>query len=190
MYRANRDDFLVWLEQPIWINGIERAERKNYIGEFTALLTKYMKVYGYTMNRFWTPSLVAKWLYRIAVQVVAKNKPYEIIRYEHLQDSFTRQEDIDQFYHVIESNSCKKFCERMQGIEDLDPTSRMGSRVWFEVESFLRNYLDIEHSAQTRIVDRAFYDSDSDSESIKEGGTDKYIQEVSEGYHGGRGYKV
>jgi hypothetical protein len=176
------------------MNGLYKDKRRTYIKGFTESLTTYMRKSGYTMKANWKPEVVGRWLYRIAVAVYAKNNSFDKIEYDTTEDSTARQEDYDQYMYTMEMNRCIDSCGLWLQIEDLDPDSRMGTYVWLEVENLLWRYLDLYCSRQTTIVEKGLYDSDSESDYMnhdgKEHTTDKYIQEVSEGYHGGKGWKV
>jgi len=194
MYQASAEDYRVWLDQTIWHNGLLRRARKHYIPAFADSLTEFLKRKGYTMHPRWGKGhgVVGRWLYRIAVCVYARNTPNAPIQYEFPGSETARPEDIDQFYHVIPTGDIQSALERWTVVEDLDPQTDMGKRVWIELETLVWKYLDLETSRQTSEVDAFFYDSESEYEwqTNTKGYTDEYIQDSSEGYHGGRGSKV
>jgi len=185
------NDFRIWLNQTIWVSNTEKAKRHTYIPAFAEHITEYMKKYGYTMDRRWRKGemAIARWLYSIHVIhhqrfVSDKKLTYPVIVHRNWI------EDYDQFYHIIGFNEIQECMKVWRFNEDLDIDTSLGNATLMEFQQFIWCYIDLERSKQGMIILDYLDDTDSDSDSVSYKRPDKYIQDASEGYHGGGWAKV
>ena len=182
-------DFQLWLNQTVWVSNTEKVKRRVYIPSFAEDITAFMKKKGYQMDYRWKLGhmAVARWLYAVHVNSV---RPAKSI---HYPQTIHRdwEEDKFQFYHIIGFDDLCDLLRRWQFNEDLDMESRVGNRTLQEFHRFLWGYIDLESSKQGDIVATRLEDSDSDSENgWPRRRVDAYIQDSTEGYHGGAWAKV
>ncbi len=135
---------------------------------------------------------VARWLYAIHVSCVRGSSSITyppILHRDWIEDN-------DQFYHVIEINDIQELLHRWGLAEDLDTESVVGQRTLYEFHQLLWTYIDLESSKQGILVATRLEESDSESEGwVGQRGqvkrrADTYIQDATEGYHGGGWAKV
>jgi len=192
-YKATMKDFRIWLSQPIWISGNTKAFRGNVLKEFADDITGWMLHNGYTMDGRWNCGAsgykeLTLWIYRIYVQEEARNEHRADV---YIPDIIHRdtEEDSDQFRHVIDYDRVESFLGFWSGIEDVDPDTRVGTRIHTELQDFLYRFIDLDSSKQGKLIARSWDDSDGDSDNGWRKG-DAYINDANEGYHGGKGSKV
>lgn len=182
------NDFQIWLNQKVWVSGTEKAKRRTYIPAFAAYITDFMKKRGYTMDRRWRKGemVIARWLYTIHVTY---HFPHKKITYPAIvhRDWI---EDYDEFYHVIDFNEVSECLTPWKLNEDLDTSTGVGSATVNELQQLLWTYIDLQSSKQGIRIADYLDESDSDSESGGYRHVDRYIQDASEGYHGGGWAKV
>ena len=195
---STTNDFQLWLSQKVWVSATEKATRRSYIPEFAEDITSFMKVKGYQMDSRWRRGhmAVARWLYAIHVNIVRGSVSSS--RGLSYPPIFHRDwvEDNDQFYHVIEFNDIQELLNRWHLNEDLDTESVVGQRTLYEFHQLLWTYIDLDSSNQGILVATRLEESDSESEGqmVQRGQAkrraDTYIQDATEGYHGGGWAKV
>jgi len=183
-----------WLDQYVWVGNI-MMKRREYIPDFAEALADFASAKGYTMDSSWKKGhlVVAKWLHAIHCQEYlyeSQGKLAYPVKQKHAQ-----LEDEDQFYHVITLDDVNAFMSEWEMCGDMSSDTRTGNRVLNEIHSLLWAYVDLDNSKQGDIVLARLEDSESDSEGgwgrpSGSGRVDQYIQDASEGYHGGRWAKV
>lgn len=197
-YRATNSDFQVWLSQEIWSGADTRAIRRDVIADFTEELTAWLRKLGYSMNTTWGFRAVSNWLYSLAVVEQASLNSRRRIKYPHPMHR-DMEEDYDYFSFVLNWDTVHKFMQSWQFVEDFDPDTRMGKRIWFELTSAIYPYLDLDNSKNGQYIREMFDSSDSDSDGAEGGfrrvikkhdANDVYLQEMQTGFHGGEWSKV
>jgi hypothetical protein len=189
-----RSDYHRWLSQFVWTNGITKEVRGDVLPEFAESLTRWMNKKGYEMDSRWHLNkyrIVSTWLYAIHVKEVAGRSVLRPLQYPPIQHRNTR-EDYDQFNHVISSSDYTDFLESWGLHEDFDLESPVGQRTLLELPTLVWTFIDLEVSKQGQLIASYWGDSDSDDEryTSRNKGTDVYLEEAREGFHGGRGSKV
>jgi hypothetical protein len=197
-YRATNSDFQVWLSQEIWSGADTRAIRRDVIADFTEELTAWLRKLGYSMNTNWGFRAVSNWLYSLAVVEQASLNSRRRIKYPHPMHR-DMEEDYDYFSFVLNWDTVQQFMQSWQFVEDFDPDTRMGKRIWFELTSAIYPYLDLDNSKNGQYIRDMFDSSDSDSDGAEGGfrrvvkkhdANDVYLQEMQSGFHGGEWSKV
>ena len=185
----SKADFLAWFNQEIYFNSLVIEERKHYFPRFAEELGSIMKSYGYTMDSRWNSLTLAKWVYRIHVQEIARKKFDAPV---WLGDIIHRDwnEDHSRYEEVIGDQDFTTYFQMWRDNEDFDTQSRVGQRLFRELPEFLYVYIDMEKSKQGQFIEELF-DSDSDyAEETQVVKQDAYLQDAASGYHGGTGFKV
>jgi len=182
---------MVWRSQPVWM-GANKWERSVFIKEFAASVRKWMKTLGYTMEHRLEKEL-SLWLYRIYVQEIANKKygqfnpdPVYLPEPEHRD----MEEDYDQYNMVVDHHEVSKLMSEWSMAQDMDVNSIIGKRVWYGLQEFLYNVINLESSKQGRLIARLWDSSNSNSDNEFDYKKDIYIEEAAKGLHGGRGSKV
>jgi len=186
-YIANKDDYMVWRSQPVWI-GATKCERRFVIHEFAVAARKWMKSLGYTMEHRMDKEL-SLWMYRLYVQEIArkKNDPVFIPEPEH-RDT---QDDFDQYNMIVDHEAVREFMSEWANTQDMEENSLIGKRIWYGIQEFLYSVIDLESSKQGRLIARLWDNSGSNSDSeFDYKKPDVYVEEANKGLHGGRGSKV
>ena len=185
----SKADFLAWFNQEIYYNGLVIEKRNCYFPRFAEELAIIMKRFGYTMDSRWSSLTLAKWVYRLHLQEIARKKFDAPV---WLGDILHRDwnEDFNRYEEVIGDQDFTSYFEMWRNNEDFDMQSRVGIRMFRELPAFLYVYIDMENSKQGQFVEELF-DSDSDcvedSQLVKQ---DAYLRDAASGYHGGNGFKV
>ncbi len=202
-YRATNSDFQVWLSQEIWGSADTRDIRADVIRDFTEALTVWLGKLGYSMNTNWGFRAVSNWLYSIAVVEQASFNSRRRIKYPEPQHR-NMDEDYDYFSFVMNWEAVDQFMKPWRFVEDFDPDTRMGRRIWFELTAAIYPYLDLENSKNGEYIRELFESSDSDSDGAGAGAekgvrrvmgkqqqsSDVYLQDMQSGFHGGEWSKV
>jgi hypothetical protein len=186
-YNANKNDYNLWLSQPMII-GSTRCERRFVVHEFAVAVRKWMKTLGYTMEHRMDMQL-SVWIYRLYVQEIARKKhgqPVWIPEPEHRNT----QDDFDQYNMVVDHDAVTDFMSEWSNVQDMDVNSIIGYRIWYGIQEFLYSVIDLESSKQGRLIARIWDNSGSNSDSEIDYKKDIYVEEAKEGRHGGRGSKV
>lgn len=187
MYLTNKEDYIVWRSQPVWI-GATKCERRAFIREFAVAIRKWMKSLGYTMEHRMDVE-VSLWLYRLHVQEIARKKhgaPVFIPEPNHRNT----QEDFDQYNMVVDYEAIRQLMSEWSNVEEMDQGNIIGKRVWYELQNFLYSMVDLESSKQGRLIARLWDSSGSNSDDDFDYKKDIYVEEANKGLHGGRGSKV
>jgi hypothetical protein len=180
-YTPSKYDYVRWLTAKVWVTGNEKACRKDWIPSFTESVKVWMKSRGYTMNGQFTPKAVAKWLYAIQVQEVARKKYLGPIYYPEITHR-DWEEDWDTFDMEVSQENCEIFLEGWRNNSDLESDTPSGERVRVELQTLLYTYVDLESSKHGKRIAALLADSDSE-DSDYENETDIYLREAMEGYH-------
>jgi hypothetical protein len=188
-YTASKEDYLVWLSQPVWIGGAE-CRRKDFIAEFAQSIRRFMNDNGYKMEDRLEKEL-ALWMYRLHVQEARKKHgaPVELPEIYH-RDT---QEDYDQYCQSVGEQQVKKFIDMWSdsGTDDLLADTHVGNRIRYGLEEFLYRVINVEISKQGRFIAKLWDASGSTSETeVYEPKKDVYLEDAIKGFHGGRGSKV
>ena len=187
MYRANKEDYIVWRSQPVWI-GATRCERRAFINEFAVSIRKWMKTLGYTMEHRMDKEL-SLWLYRLHVQEIARKKSEPVFIPEPTHRD--TQDDFDQYNFIVNHEAVSQLMNEWSNTQDMDVNSIVGKRVWYELQDFLYSMIDLESSKQGRLIARLWDSSGSNSDDeFDYKKPDVYVEEANKGLHGGRGSKV
>ena len=182
-------DFQLWLDQYVWVNGVERTTRREYIPYFAKILTGLMKAKRYTMDSQWKDGslIIARWMYTIQRDEIALGDYNSSVAYPEPTHR-DWEEDLWEFQKIIDYNTISSFMDTWKLYEDFDQGTRVGQRMLHELQYILYPYLDLHASYNGRRVAEALEDSDSDSESWKSGrrrnkNVDVYLLDASEGFH-------
>jgi hypothetical protein len=192
-YCASKNDFACWLNQYVWVDGDEKAMRRDYIVDVAEDLTEWMAKKGYVMDHRWKRGhmAVARWLYALSVREIAQKAHNAPVTYpEVLHRSW--EEDFHHYYSIINSAAIEEFFSRWEFVEDFDKDMPLGLRIRQEFQQFLYVYLNLDSSKQGKIVERRL-EQDVDSDSDGGGGgrehrgnkKDSYLQDIDEGFHSG-----
>ena len=187
-------DFKLWVSQPVWVNGDERARRADYIPSFAAAVTGFMKNHGYMMGVHWRggTEVIARWMYTIQRDEIARGDYNSFVQYP---EPYHRdwQEDLEEFQHVMDYDTLSRFMDTWKLYEDFDQDRRVGQRMLHEIQYLLYPFIDMENSYNGRRVAEALDDTDSDADSWKSGRrgaakggakkVDAYIADMNEGFH-------
>lgn len=197
----SKEDFNLWLDEPIWGHGAEKYPRRELLWEFASDCIyeldhhKYPVFYKY--RSIWP---FAKWMYSVYV------KKYFI---PHLHITFDWPdhrdwpEDKVHFDYVVSSQDEKgfNFMERMQTkwkeVEGFDPDTDIGKSIWEDFTEFLYHIIDIDASIHAQTVEDqlfgGFRSDDSSDEGHWRGGAngrraqkranDIYYHELDQGFH-------
>lgn len=185
----SKADFLAWFNQEIYLNGITVEKRKVYFPRFAEELMLFMKSRGYKMDSRWGPLTLAKWVYRIHVQEVARKK-YDAPVW--LGDIIHRDwdEDHNRYQDIMNEEELSNYLFNWRENDDFNKQTRVGERMIRELIQFLYVHIDMDNSAQGQFIEK-LYDSDSDyAEETQVVKQDVYLQDAASGYHGGNGFKV
>jgi len=181
-------DFQVWLNQVVWVNGVERVSRRKYIPHFAKELTGFMKTKGYTMDSSWKDGelVLARWMYTIQRDEIARGDYNSEVEYpEPVHRDW--EEDSWEFQNVMDYDTISSFMDTWKLYEDFDEDTRVGQRMLHELQYVLYPYLDLHASKRGKLVAEALEDTDSDSDSWKSGRRNKkidvYLADASEGFH-------
>jgi hypothetical protein len=180
-------DFQLWLNQPVWVNGVERVLRREYIPVFAKAVGGLLKSRGYVMAWNNGALVIARWMYTIQRDEIARGDYNSDVAYpEPLHRDW--EEDSLEFQYVMDYDTISRFMDTWKLYEDFDQDRRVGQRMLHELQYILYPYLDLDNSRRGRIVAEAVDDTDSDSDSWKSGrrrarGTDAYLLDASEGFH-------
>ena len=180
-YTPTVSDYKRWLNARVWVTGNQKACRKDYIPSFTQSLKVWMKKRGYTMSGSFTPLSVAKWLYAIQIQEVARKNYMGPVYYP---EPYHRdwEEDWDTFDMEVSQESCEEFLESYRNFEDFQFNMPSGERVKVEIQTLLYTYVDLESSKHGMRIARLLSESDGE-ESDGENEMDSYIRDIQEGYY-------
>jgi len=187
MYLTNKEDYIVWRSQPVWI-GATKCERRAFINEFAVSVRKWMKSLGYTMMDFMDKEL-SLWLYRLHVQEIARKKHGASVFIPEPSHRNT-QEDYDQYNMIVDHDAVTQLMDQWSNVEEMDVGNIIGKRVWYELQDFLYYMVDLESSKQGRLIARLWDNSGSNSDEEVDYKKDIYVEEANKGLHGGRGSKV
>lgn len=182
-YRVSENDFQDWLDQYVWMNGVERWPRRDYIPIFAEELTVLCKRKGYVLDGRWKKGhkVVAKWLYALHVQVIARRNQYGSVQYPKIKHR-DWPEDKDIFEINIDQEAVEKFLDKWREHEDFDLETHIGLRVAAELPILLWNYVDLESSLQGKRMAKILEtDSESDEDTIGHG---DHWTDLSNGLHG------
>lgn len=200
---AAERDFQLWLDQNIWITDDTKGMRRKYIPAFAEYLTRILKRLGFTMCPQWGKGhrIVARWMYIIMRDEV--HQPLNYTKPDIYPQPFHRDwpEDLDEFHHVFTYDEVTKIFETCNSCEDFDIETRVGQRYLNELQYLLYPYIDMDISKAGIRVANALEESESDADTWKSGrgrgghggsmrSKDVYLEEIHEGYHGGKGFKV
>ena len=183
------NDFQLWLNQVVWVNGVERMSRRQYIPYFAEAVTGLMKSRGYAMDNHWKGGslVIARWMYTIQRDEIARGDYNSAVEYP---EPFHRdwEEDFREFQHIMDYDTISSFMDTWKLYEDFDQDTRVGQRMLHEIQYLLYPYLDLYASYNGQIVAEAMEDTDSDSDSWKSGRrtkkrVDAYLVDASEGFH-------
>ena len=180
-YTPSVNDYNRWLNAKVWVTGISKACRKEYIPSFTQSIKAWMKGRGYTMSGSFTGKAVAKWLYAIQIQEVARKNKFGPIYYP---EPYHRnwEEDWDTFDMEVSQEACEDFLEHYRNFEDFQFDMPSGDRVKVELQKFLYTYLDLESSKHGMKIARLLGESDNE-DSDGENEMDSYLRDIQEGYY-------
>ncbi len=181
-YTPSVNDYNRWLQANVWVTGNEKASRNNYIPSFTQSLTNWMKKRGYRMSGMFTSKAVARWLYAIQVQEVARRNHWGPIYYP-VPYHRDWEEDWDTFDMEVSQESCEEFLESWRNNEDLQFDMPSGDRVRVELQTLLYTYVDLESSKHGMKIARLLADSDDVENSDDENEMDSYLRDAQEGFH-------
>jgi hypothetical protein len=187
MYLTNKEDYIVWRSQPVWV-GSTKCERRAVIGEFAKSIRKWMKNLGYTMEHCMDKE-VSLWLYRLHVQEIARKKHDASVFIPEPSHRNT-QEDFDQYNMVVDHDSVTQLMNEWSNVDEMTVDHIVGKRVWYELQAFLYSMIDLESSKQGRLIARLWDASGSNSDDDFDYKKDIYVEEANKGLHGGRGSKV
>lgn len=190
-YEANAHSFQRWLKQPVWV--ADHKERRGAVlRDFHNSLTYLMKTNGYIMDSRWHKGKVnhlTNWMYRIWLEEHVwfnRNKEVYIPAPMH-RDT---EEDYEHFNNIIDLNMIEDFMKEWSFAEDFDSeSSRLAYRMEYGLQDFLYSFIDLERSKHGRTIAKIWEDSGSDSDDNRKP-RDVYLRDASDGFHGGRGYKV
>jgi len=190
-YENNARSFEKWLKQPVWV--ADHKERRGVVlRNFYESLTNFMKDKGYVMDFRWYSNKInylMNWMYRIWLEEhVRFNRNKEV----YLAPPMHRntEEDYEHFNSIVDMNSIEDFMKEWSFVAEFDSDySRLAYRMEYELQDFLYNFVDLDHSKQGHVIARIWEDSGSDSDDNWKP-RDAYLRDASDGYHGGRGYKV
>ena len=182
-YKASANDFQDWLDQHVWVNGVERWARRVYIPVFAEELTAWCKRKGYVMDGRWRKGhkAVAKWLYALHVQVVARRNRYGAVQYPEIEHR-DWPEDKDMFEMNIDQEAVEEFLDKWREHEDFDLESHVGLRAAAELPTLLWHYVDLESSLHGKRMAKIL-ETDSDSEEDMIGNGDHWT-DLTNGLHG------
>jgi hypothetical protein len=147
-------------------------------------LIPFIESKGYKLNGDlkWTISLIASGLYESQFKHHLESKwPVPTnVDYD--------EEDMDHFYHIMDSDTWGTFWENWGAWEDMEHP-QFGEERRLDIQNFVWNHVDIAVSQQTIIVDKLF----EDDEPHEEGGNsrrheDVYTRDVAESNEWG-GYR-
>lgn len=183
-YRASKSDFQDWLDQYVWVNGIQRLPRREYIPVFAEELTDMCKRKGYIMDSRWRKGhkAVAKWMYALHVQVIARRNRYGFVGYPEITHR-NWPEDKDMFDIVIDQNVVEEFLDNWREHEDFDLQTDIGTRTACELPTLLWHYVNLDMSYHGRKMARIL-ESDPDSENDDKYGNGDHMSDLSNGLHG------
>ncbi len=180
-YRATPQDFQDWLDQRVWVNGLERWPRRAYIPVFAEELTAWCKRKGYVMDGRWGSKAFAKWLYALHIHVVARRNRYGAVCYPEIQHR-DWPEDKDIFEIVMDQEAVEEFLDRWREHEDFDSETNIGFRVAAELPTLLWHYVNLEESSHGKKMAKILEtDSESEEDMI---GLGDYMTDLSNGLHG------
>jgi hypothetical protein len=182
-YLTNKEDYIVWRSQPVWI-GATVCERRFVMREFALAVRKWMKTLGYTMEHRMDKEL-SLWIYRLYVQKISKADVF-IPEPDH-RDT---QDDFDQYNMIVDHEAVTQLMSEWSNVEDMDVNSVIGKLIWYGLQEFLYSVVDLESSKQGRLIARLWDNSGSNSDSEVDYKKDVYVEEANKGLHGGRGSKV
>ncbi len=183
VYRASKQDFQDWLDHHVWVNGIQRCPRREYIPTFAEELTAWCKRKGYVMDGRWRKGhmAVAKWLYALHVQVVARRNLHGAIGYPTIEHR-DWPEDKDMFEMHIDQEAVEEFLDRWREHEDFDLETHVGRRTAAELPNLLWHYVELNMSVHGRKMAKIL-ETDSESEEDWIGNGD-HLADLSNGLHG------
>ncbi len=181
-YTPSVNDYNRWLQAKVWVTGNEKACRKEYIPSFTQSLTNWIKKRGYKMNGMFTAKAVAKWLYAIQIQEVARRNHWGPIYYP---GPYHRdwEEDWDTFDMEVSQESCEEFLEHWRNNEDLQFDLPSGDRVRVELQKLLYTYIHLESSKHGMKIARLLAEASDNDDSEGENEIDSYLRDTQEGFH-------
>jgi hypothetical protein len=183
-YRASPADYQDWLNQHVWVNNMERVPRRWVIPQFAEELTLWLKSKGYVLDGRWRQGhkAVAKWLYALHVQVIARKRRYAPVQYPEIEHR-DWPEDRDMFDCHIDQQAVEDFLELWQTHEDFDLRTDIGFRTACELPTMLWHYIDLEDSYHGRKMAKILEDSDSESEGDWDSRGD-HLTDLTNGLHG------
>ena len=187
-YVPSDDDFQIWLDQKVWDND-SICKRRELLPRIAEDIGKRMNRKGYMMDSRWGYNSLAKWLYAIHIQEIARGPgPCRAIGYPEIQHR-DWPEDRDYFEYIMSSENIMDILDKWRLTSDFDPESEVYSRIVFEFSEFLYTYVNLETSKQGMFIANLYGQgtSDSDGENTAQ---DIYVVEANQGLHGGRGQKV
>jgi hypothetical protein len=182
-YRASANDFQDWLNQHVWVNGIERLPRRDSIPIFAEELTAWCKKKGYVLDGRWRKGhkAVAKWLYALHVQVIARRNRYGAIQYPDIEHR-DWLEDKDMFDIQIDQESIEEFLDGWREHEDFDLRTDIGCRTAAELPTLIWHYVELDASYHGKKMARLL-ETDSESENEMIGNGDHWT-DLTNGLHG------
>jgi hypothetical protein len=182
-YKFGKDDFQDWLDQRVWISGTQRIPRRQYIPVFAEELTSLCKKKGYVLDGRWGKGhkAVAKWMYALHIQVVARRNRYGPVTYPEIEHR-DWPEDKDMFEINFDYEVLEEFFDSWRGNEDLDLQTDIGFRIFAELPTLLWHYVDLDESYQGRKMAKIL-ESDSESEDDMIGVGD-HLTDLTNGLHG------
>ncbi len=183
-YKSSPRDFKEWLHERVWINGCERCPRSMYIPAFADELTNWCKRKGYVMDGRWKKGhlVVARWMYALHVQVVARRNRYGEVGYPEIRHR-DWPEDKDVFDINIDQEAVEEFFDTWREAEDFDMKTDIGLRTVCELPTLLWHYVDLDSSYHGRKMARIL-ETDSEEESEEEDFRNDYMSDLTNGLHG------
>lgn len=184
-YKPSASDFQDWLDHWVWINHITKVPRREYIPRIAEETTKWMKQQGYIMEPRWKKGelIIAKWMYAIHIQEVARRRHLEPIQYPEIQHR-DWPEDQDTFDIELPQDKIETFLKRFRNHEDFDIDTWAGARVINEFRTLLYHYIDLEESPHGRRI-ALLFDTGSDSDG-NQSNHDDFLLDIINGLHGAK----
>ena len=181
-------DFQLWLNQSVWVNGVERETRRKYIPFCAKELTNFMRSRGYVMDTRWADgtAVLARWMYNIQHDELYWGDYNSAVKYPEASHR-DWPEDQREFQYIMDHDTISSFMDTWKLYEDFDQDTRIGQRMLHELQFILYPYIDMDNSYNGQVVAEALDDNDSDTDSWKSGRRNKkmdvYLIDANEGFH-------
>lgn len=160
--RLLQTKFENWLKDSVYSGaGIQTDVRQYLLYEFTLDLIEFLRKFGYSITEHERD--VAKNL--AAFIFKAQNFPRSKIQIANRKDE--RRDDYDMYLHRVNSDAWDRFFYKYSFCEDFDISDSTGRFITYSIPCFAWNYVNVDSSPATRIVDEYLESSDSEGDDMR-----------------------